>query len=152
MNDFTLPDWGTIMFESRAEYNELEVPRPQNRQSSDSAADSVDADRSLDLAAAYLLQQVQNGHAYLRIATSLLARRAPDFGLAFANIEASRRTLDVVGRYLSNVELECNAARGVVSARKQLSKQHRETLRRFRKLCQWHRQRSSAIWEHPAFV
>jgi hypothetical protein len=99
-----------------------------------------------------LLQQVQNGHAYLRIATSLLARRAPDFGLAFANIEATRRMLDLIGRYLSNVELECYGAQAVVSARKQLSKQHRETLRQFRELCQWHRQRSSAMREHPAFV
>jgi hypothetical protein len=143
------------MFESRAEYNELKVPQPQNRQSSDSAADAVDADGTFgtfDPAAAYLLQQAQNGQAHLHIATSLLDPRVPDLGLAFANIEATRRTLELIGRYFSNVELECYGAQAVISARKQLLKQHRETLRRFRDGCRWHRQRSSATREQPAFV
>jgi hypothetical protein len=143
------------MFESRAEYNELKGPQSQNRQSSDSAADAVDAEGTFgtfDPAAAYLLQQSQNGQAHLHIATSLLARRAPDLGLAFANIEATRRTLDLIARYLSNVELEWYGAQAVVSARKQLSKQHRETLSQFRSASRWHRQRSSAMRDHPAFV
>jgi hypothetical protein len=145
----------TIVFESRADCNKLKGPQSQNRQSSDSAADAVDAEgmfEAFDPAAAYLLQQVQHGHAHLYIAASLLDRRVPDLGLAFAHIEATRRTLELIGRCLSNVELECYGAQAVISARTQLLKQHREMLRRFRDVCRWHRQRSSAMREQPAFV
>lgn len=107
---------------------------------------------AIDVAAAFLLRQIEEGRAHLRIAMALLARRASDLDLAFAHLEATRRVLERVAFYVTNVELACESARGVIAARRQLSKQHRGALKQIRDLRKRHQQYVPALRECPALV